>query len=242
MAIAACPDPPGTGTAGGGEAAQHAGCSSPPCMLGEGDGAPVAGAEAQPGPEDAEDVRLWRKAKRMALLDQRAGMPGESRAAHSERITAALPEVIGPGAGERLVGFYWPFKREYDPRPVVRALHAQGVRLALPVVVAKAQPLVFRPWQPGVPMVLGVWNIPFPTEGDPVLPDTLLVPLLGFDRRGYRLGYGGGYYDRTVAAMSRKPLLVGVGFELNRLSTIHPQPHDIRMDVIVTERGVERFD
>ena len=189
---------------------------------------------------DAADIRLWRKAERTVLLDRRVAMPESSRAAHSERITAALHEVLAP-TGNTLVGFYWPFKREYDLRPVVRTLHADGVRLALPVVVAKARPLVFRLWHPGAAMVLGVWNIPYPAEGDPVLPDVLLVPLLGFDRQGYRLGYGGGFYDRTVAAMPSRPRLIGIGFELGRLPTIHPQPHDIRMDLVVTERGVERF-
>jgi 5-formyltetrahydrofolate cyclo-ligase len=87
----------------------------------------------------------------------------------------------------------------------------------------------------------GIWDIPVPDEGDWVRPEVLLVPLLGFDLRGYRLGYGGGYYDRTLAAaMPSPPLAIGVGFEIGRLETIHPRPHDVPMDLIVTERQVFR--
>jgi len=87
----------------------------------------------------------------------------------------------------------------------------------------------------------GIWDIPVPDEGDWVRPEVLLVPLLGFDLQGYRLGYGGGYYDRTLAAaMPSPPLAIGIGFEIGRLETIHPQPHDVPMDLIVTERQVFR--
>ena len=95
---------------------------------------------------------------------------------------------------------------------------------------------IFREWWPGIPMTHGVWHIPVPAEGEPVSPDILLAPLVGFDGRKYRLGYGGGYYDRTLAGLVTKPRVVGVGFELSRIPTIHPQSHDIPMDLIVTER------
>ena len=91
-------------------------------------------------------------------------------------------------------------------------------------------------------MAVGVYDIPYPAEGPAVAPQVLLVPLLGFDEAGYRLGYGAGYYDRTIASFAEKPLLIGVGFELGRLATIYPQPHDIPMDVVITERGVFRRD
>jgi 5-formyltetrahydrofolate cyclo-ligase len=123
----------------------------------------------------------------------------------------------------------------------MRSLHAAGLRLALPVVVERARPLVFRPWWPGVRMEPGVWSIPVPAEGEPMLPDVVVSPLVGFDGRGYRLGYGGGYYDRTLAALrdaGRPPRAIGVGHELAWLETIHPQPHDVPMAVVVTERRV----
>ncbi len=115
---------------------------------------------------------------------------------------------------------------------------AQGATVALPVVVAKNEPLEFRRWEPHTKMALGPLEIPYPAEGEVVQPQAFLISLLGFDDAGYRLGYGAGYYDRTLARYDPKPLTIGVGFELGRLPTIHPQPHDIPMDFIVTETGV----
>jgi len=133
------------------------------------------------------------------------------------------------------------FKGEIDLRGIVRGLIARGTRAALPVVVESGTPLEFWAWQPRMKMARGVWNIPVPGERVPVRPGLLLVPLVGFDPAGYRLGYGGGYYDRTLAAMHPRPYCIGVGFELGRLDSIRPQPHDIPMDMIVTERGVQRY-
>ncbi len=205
--------------------------SSPACFLHElGDGPASAIPEQDPA-EAREDLRLWRKAKREALIAQRLALPPEVRAAASAEIAGRLQALLT--APNRCVGFYWPFRGEYDPRPLARALDAAGIALALPVVVAKAQPLIFRPWRPGIAMVPGVWKIPVPAEGDPVQPDTLLVPLVGFDAKRFRLGYGGGFYDRTIAAMSPRPHTIGVGFQCGRMKTIHPQPYDIPMDEIV---------
>ncbi|MFC7555271.1 5-formyltetrahydrofolate cyclo-ligase [Pseudoroseomonas wenyumeiae] len=184
--------------------------------------------------EDWAEIRLWRKVKRAALIEKRLAMPAATRAAHSEAITAALHQVLASCSGQR-IGFYWPFKGEYDPRPLARVLHAGGRRLALPVVVEKARPMVFREWWPGAPMTHGIWNIPVPAAGEPVAPNLLLVPLVGFDARQFRLGYGGGYHDRTLASLPARPRTIGLGFELARIATIHPQPHDIAMDLIVTE-------
>lgn len=89
-------------------------------------------------------------------------------------------------------------------------------------------------------MIRGVWNILIPASGEAVLPDVVIAPLVGFDLAGYRLGYGGGFYDRTIAAMPAKPWVIGVGFTLARLGTIYPQAHDVAMDVIVTEEGVKQ--
>jgi 5-formyltetrahydrofolate cyclo-ligase len=216
------------------------GYSSPACMMHELDPAFMGHAETLPAAGSAQnwvEVRLWRKAKRAVLIERRLAMKAAERAARSDAITAALLPALPshPGA---LIGFYWPFKGEYDPRPLVRSLHVQGIRLALPVVVQKAKPVIFREWWPGIPMANGIWNIPVPAAGDPVAPDVLLVPVVGFDRQNYRLGYGGGYYDRTLAAATTRPRTIGVGFEMARVVTIHPQPHDIPMDQVVTERTV----
>jgi 5-formyltetrahydrofolate cyclo-ligase len=187
-----------------------------------------------------EEVRAWRRAQREALIAQRLSIPRDERARCDEAITARLRRLLPAPGGQRSIGVYWPFKGEYDPRPLMRSLHGLGARLALPVVVERARPLVFREWWPGIRLVPGIWGIPVPAEGDAVLPDMLLAPLVGFDARGYRLGYGGGYYDRTLAALPERPLVIGIGYESSGLETIHPQPHDIPMDLIVTEQRTIR--
>jgi 5-formyltetrahydrofolate cyclo-ligase len=140
----------------------------------------------------------------------------------------------------RTVGVYWAFRAEFDPRLLVERLLAEGAAAALPVVVDKKGPLEYRRWRPGDPLVDGVWGIPVPERRETVVPDAVLAPLVGFDRRCYRLGYGGGYFDRTLAALRPRPLAIGVGFELSRIDTIHPQDFDVPMDLIVTEAGIGR--
>jgi 5-formyltetrahydrofolate cyclo-ligase len=167
-----------------------------------------------------ESVRVWRKEQRAILIDRRLAVAREDRARWSERITAGILHQLDTDPSVRL-GFYWPFKGEYDPRAIARRLHAQGVSLALPVVMQKAAPLVFRAWNPGARLVPGVWNIPVPADGETVLPDTLLVPLIGYDQQAFRLGYGGGFYDRTLAAMPQRPVTLGIGFALAALAPEH---------------------
>jgi len=118
----------------------------------------------------------------------------------------------------------------------MEGLDAAGARLALPVVENREAPLVFRAWAPETVMVCGRWNILVPAANSPrVVPDIMLAPLVGWDSEGYRLGYGGGHFDRTLAATIPRPLVIGVGLHSARVATIFPQPHDIAMDAIVTE-------
>ena len=183
-------------------------CSSPPCFMHELDPSWLG----QPG---WEEVRPWRKARREELIARRLSVAREERERWNDAITARLRPWLAQFEGRRSIGFYWPFKGEFDPRPLMRSLHGEGVRLALPVVVERARPLVFREWWPGIRMTPGVWNIPVPAEGEAVLPGVVVAPLVGFDGPGYRLGYGGGYYDRTLAALPDRPPAIGVGFELS---------------------------
>ncbi|GJD93623.1 5-formyltetrahydrofolate cyclo-ligase [Methylobacterium iners] len=187
-------------------------------------------------PPDADwaAVREWRKQTRAALIQQRTGISASDRAAWSDNISRALLEALD-SSNATIIGVYWPFRGEYDPREVMANLRDRGTRLALPVIVERGQPLVFREWQPGSLMTQGVWNVPMPESGQAVMPDLLVVPFVGFDAKGYRLGYGGGFYDRTIAAMPAKPRTIGVGFKLGRLETIYPQPHDIALERIITE-------
>lgn len=183
------------------------------------------------------DITAWRKARRAELIARRVALSREQRAPWNERITELLWEGC-PIARDTVVGFCWPFNAEFDARFVIRRWRGQGATAALPEVVAKGQPLRFRTWWPGVTMVWGVYDIPVPSGSDVVVPDIALVPMNGFDERGYRLGYGGGYFDRTLAACDQRMLTIGIGYELARLTTIYPQAHDIPMDFVVTEAAV----
>ncbi len=187
-----------------------------------------------------DEVRAWRREQRARLIAYRSGLAREQRDVVRDRVVPLLRQV--PGLAQATIGFYFPFKGEIDLRPLLRELVASGARAALPAVVEKAKPVEFRTWYPGVTMERGIWDIPVPTPGNPVRPTLLFVPLVGFDAAGYRLGHGGGYYDRTLAVLSPKPLCIGVGYEATRLDTIHPQPHDIPMDAIATEAGLTWFE
>jgi 5-formyltetrahydrofolate cyclo-ligase len=184
-----------------------------------------------------DEVKRWRKEQRACLIARRQAIPQNERRRLQPVITGLVAQHF-PQLASALVGFYWPFQGEIGLHRSVRRLVEQGARAALPVVVEKRQPLEFWAWRPGAPLERGVWDIPVPALRQVVQPTALLVPLVGFDGDGYRLGHGGGYYDRTLPTMCPKPLTIGVGFELGRLGTIHPQPHDIPMDAIVTEAGV----
>lgn len=190
--------------------------------------------------QDWDDVKRWRKAQRADLIAGRQAISQGERRRLQPLILDLVENHFSKGLESALVGFYWPFRGEIGPHALIRRLIEHGAGAALPVVVEKNRPLEFWDWRPGQKLGRGVWDIPIPAERSVVQPTALLVPLVGFDGNGYRLGYGGGYYDRTLAAMERKPFTIGLGYELGRLSTIHPQPHDIQMDVVVTETGVFR--
>ena len=185
-----------------------------------------------------DDVRQWRKAERARLLALREAMAADERRAHNETITRRLIDGFPQLAG-MTVGFYWPLRGEFDARVAMLHFRKLGARTALPVVVQKGAPLQFRLWWPGAPTTVGVYDLPVP-ETEVVVPQALLMPPIGFDAQCYRLGYGGGFFDRTLAAMSPQPLKIGVAFELSRMATIRPQPHDIPMDLVITERGIQR--
>jgi len=184
-----------------------------------------------------DEIRQWRKAQRAELLARRVAVTADQRREWNEIIERLLLEAF-PVLRQSMVGFYWPFQGEFDPRFAIRRLREQGARAALPVVVQKSTPLQFREWWPGAPMTKGVFDLPIPDGTEVVRPQALFIPPIGFDARGYRLGYGGGYFDRTLAAAVPQPLKIGVAFELSRIPTIQPQPHDVPMDFIVTEAGI----
>jgi 5-formyltetrahydrofolate cyclo-ligase len=187
-------------------------------------------------PPDAA-LTAWRKAERQRLVAARQAMTAQARAAASAAIDAALIARFPPGS-LALVAGYWPIRGEYDARDHLRRVIDAGAAAALPVVLGPDRPLEFRPWTPEARMERGAWATMHPADGPAVTPTALLIPLLGFDAAGHRLGFGAGYYDRTLAAMAPRPLAIGVGFEIGRLASIDPQPHDQAMDWIVTEAGL----
>lgn len=185
------------------------------------------------------DLAHWRRAKRAELLASRIEIPQAQRTEWTAAISAMLVDAT-PKLRGIVVGFCWPYRGEVDPRFIIYQWRVHGARAALPVVIQRAAPLQFREWSPGVRTTKGVFDLPVP-EGTPVvIPRALLIPPIGFDSSGYRLGYGGGYFDRTLAAMNPQPLKVAIAFETSRMETIRPQSYDIPMDFVVTERGIHQ--
>jgi 5-formyltetrahydrofolate cyclo-ligase len=185
---------------------------------------------------DLDAVKAWRRSERERLIALRQALPAADRQGWSDRIEAELRRLIAERPG--ILGVYWPFRAEFDPRPLIDWAVAAGRKVALPVVVDKKGPLEYRAWRPGEPLTDGVWNIPVPEKREIVTPAIVLAPLVGFDEGCYRLGYGGGYFDRTLAALSPRAFAIGIGFEVQLLETIYPQSFDVPMDLIVTEAGI----
>lgn len=197
--------------------------------------------EATSAASPAEGSPAWRKALRAELLARRMGIPAGERRRLDARIEEALLPLIRD-SGAKVAAFYWPIRGEFNPRRLMRRLHEEGMAIALPEVVVRHAPLLFRPWVPGAQMRRDSYGIPVPATEEQVIPDAVAAALVGFDGAGYRLGNGGGYYDRTLAVLGPLALVVGVGYECCRVADIHPAAHDVPMQAIVTEAGVERID
>jgi 5,10-methenyltetrahydrofolate synthetase len=210
--------------------------ASPACFMHEVDPT-YFGLSPTGGLPQHNDVMHWRKSERTRLINKRLEMSVSIRKCNSDRIAEQLDALIGDVPG-RIVSAYWPLRGEPDLREWLERVTSRGGRCALPVVVEKQAPLVFRTWRRGEKLERGVWNIPVPVAGEEVVPDVVIAPVVGYDRDAYRLGYGGGYFDRTLAAISRRPLIIGVGYSQAAIATIYPQPHDIPMNKIVTERDI----
>lgn len=215
------------------------GFSSPPCYAAE-----VAPEYFDPlavDPAQTRDVARWRKAERKRLRGERDRMPVADRQSAGAALIDHLRQVLRDrfgGMQGMVFSAYWPIKGEPDLRPLMSELYKAGVTIALPLVETRAAPLTFRRWTPDTTMVRGDWSIPVPPPDAPELtPDIVLAPLVGWSADAYRLGYGGGYFDRTLAALKPRPFVIGVGFDAARLRTIYPQPHDMPLDLILTEAG-----
>ncbi|OSQ36184.1 hypothetical protein TMES_18870 [Thalassospira mesophila] len=201
------------------------------------------------GAGDEAAMANWRGQARKALLKARIDMPLSGRIEAERSICQFLTKTIAPSRRPRqsCIGFYWPVQGEIDVRGVMADHIAKGGAACLPVVVARHQPMVFHSWTPQTEMMPGFAGIAVPAASAagvpvlPVLPDVIIAPVVGFDEKGYRLGYGGGFFDRTLAAFDHRPLVVGVGFAHAELKTIFPHRYDVPMDVLITEKGVRHF-
>lgn len=200
---------------------------------------------ARTGSEPHTDTGIEaRKAFRATLRRQAVAarhlQKNEVIAGWSAQLCARLLTLFPQPPGG-VAGFCWPIQQEPDVRPAIATWRSAGLRAALPVVRQTATPLDFVEWTPETPMQADQYGIPTPVEGAVLTPDVLLIPLNAFDRAGFRIGYGGGYFDRTIASMTPRPLCIGVGFELGWVDSIQPEPHDQRLDWIVTEAGSWSF-
>ncbi len=198
-------------------------------------------------PETIPEKRAGARARDRQLLrrqsiERRLALSAEDWARLSQKVCEHLRRNFPQLAGMR-VGFCWPVKNEADLRPLMRSWIESGnpgFTALLPVVVSTDEALAFRAWTPESPMVNDRYGIPTPASGEFLVPQALLLPVNAFDAAGYRIGYGGGFFDRTLAALKPAPLCIGVGYELARVDSIHPQAHDVRLDAVVSEAGVFR--
>ncbi len=191
-----------------------------------------------PSTEHIAETGVSRAALRRDKLAARMALDKDAHAALSNQIEAHLAALLAPLAAQT-IAFCAPFRGEFDMRPLATLLIEHGWCCAMPVVETADGPMHFRGWTPACAMDVDQFGIPVPANGDILVPSIVLLPLVAFDPQGYRLGYGGGYFDRTLAAMVPRPLAIGVGFEFARVDDIGPQSHDIRLDAVVTEAGVE---
>ena len=180
-----------------------------------------------------------RRTLRKQLIEQRMALSPDEIERLSEEIRFNLQQTFPQLANQR-VAFCWPVKNEADLRPLMAAwisAGGSGFKALLPVVLAPGAPLAFREWTPDCAMTIDRYGIPTPETGDYLTPEALLIPVNAFDEAGYRIGYGGGFFDRTLSALTPAPLSIGIGFELARVTTIHPEAHDVRLDAVISEAG-----
>lgn len=183
------------------------------------------------------DISAWRNDQRRRLIALRNQMEAGDRADCERRMKGFLNGCI-PHPADQIVAVYSPIHGEPDLTSWMYDIHARGVTCALPVVTGADRPLQFHRWAPGAEMKTVALGISIPAVAIPVQPDVVIAPMIGFDANRYRLGFGGGFYDRTFAQTGDAVTRIGVAFAACQLPTIHPRPHDIPMNAVVTENGV----
>jgi 5-formyltetrahydrofolate cyclo-ligase len=187
--------------------------------------------------DEKSELRRTAFERRRELAAREA--PAEAGRKIAERVLATIAIPAGTA-----VSAYWPMGDELDPRPLIEQLHAAGCSIGLPIILAKGQPLSFRRWTPETRFVAGGFKTQVPEPGCPeIVPSLLIVPLLAFDRRGYRLGYGGGFYDRTLAKLRALGPVTAVGFAYSgqEVDAVPCAEYDQPLDWLATERSVVRL-
>jgi 5-formyltetrahydrofolate cyclo-ligase len=187
------------------------------------------------------DIVAWRKETRPRLIEERLQIPPEEHQRASLAIERSLEEILET-LPPQIISTYWPFKGEVDLRNLMQRLRDRGWTTALPCVVGPRTALEFLRWTADSEMDSGVYGIPIPKIRELVRPDIVVTPLVAFDEQNYRLGYGAGYFDITLAGMQPRPRSIGIGFELCRMDTIYPLPTDVPMDFVITEAGIQRLE
>lgn len=184
--------------------------------------------------------------KHQLRQDLRTKRKALTPSSHARASQLAVLRLLGQLdlVAETTIAVFWPIGSEIDTRPLIRALDALGVRILLPRTQARATPLTFHAWTPQLKLEVSAFGVQEPPASSSELdPTTMIIPLLGFDRAGYRLGYGAGHYDCTLAAMAAsglKPMTIGLAFDLQRVDELPREPHDFQLDLIITEAATYR--
>lgn len=181
-----------------------------------------------------------RKQARDRLLQERAATGKEARDRLDEALMGHFSALLQYIHG-RHIGCYWPIRGEFNSVPLMMSLHKSGSSVSLPMVDDENKQLVFCKWHPEALMARDKVGVPYPADTEYEQPEILLIPLVGFDAQGYRLGYGAGYYDRTLHHMKPPPIAIGIGYEAGLLESINPHEMDVAMEFILTERGLRHF-
>ncbi len=192
---------------------------------------------------DNSELAQEKKALRAALIEQRNQLP--DRQARADLLQRVM-RIWLVGRPDIVIGAYWPIKGEFDPLPALHRWKEDGElldqpqprRIGLPVVNKETHTMTFHAWYPGCPMEEDAYGIPKPKDTEVITPTLLFAPCVGYGPGGYRLGYGGGFYDRMLSSLSPKPFSVGLGFGMGFLPDFEPEPHDVPLDAILNDYGV----
>jgi 5-formyltetrahydrofolate cyclo-ligase len=209
---------------------------SPPCSLHE--------WQESADPSISADIAGWRRTERARLFAVREAIEPEARrqqaAAIGRKLLAAVAELTADEPAD--IAVYWPIRAEPDLQDCYAGLAARGMRLLLPVVVEKDQPLRFHRWRPGDELGRDRLGIPAPLDAPARVPGIVVMPFVGIDLQGYRLGNGGGYYDRTLPGIAPDAMRIAVGYASCEIRTIYPQAHDVPAHIVVTDETVKLFN